>query len=47
MDYLDMYLIHWPYGDFLGTWKALEELYKEGKIKAIGVCNLRSRNWKN
>ncbi|MEG0928467.1 aldo/keto reductase [Chryseobacterium sp.] len=39
MDYLDMYLIHWPYGDFLGTWKALEELYKEGKIKAIGVCN--------
>ncbi|WP_300690252.1 aldo/keto reductase [Chryseobacterium sp.] len=39
MDYLDMYLIHWPYGDFLGTWKALEELYKEGKIRAIGVCN--------
>lgn len=39
MDYLDMYLIHWPYGDFLGTWKALEDLYNEGKIKAIGVCN--------
>jgi len=39
MDYLDMYLIHWPYGDFLGTWKALEELYNDGKIKAIGVCN--------
>ncbi|KMQ58403.1 glyoxal reductase [Chryseobacterium angstadtii] len=39
MDYLDMYLVHWPYGDFLGTWKALEELYNEGKIKAIGVCN--------
>lgn len=39
MDYLDLYLIHWPYGDFLGTWKALEELYHEGKIKAIGVCN--------
>ncbi|MGH1520419.1 aldo/keto reductase [Chryseobacterium sp. JK1] len=39
MDYLDMYLIHWPYGDFIGTWKALEDLYKEGKIKAIGVCN--------
>ncbi|RXM50220.1 MULTISPECIES: aldo/keto reductase [unclassified Chryseobacterium] len=39
MDYLDMYLIHWPYGDFIGTWKALEELYQEGKIKAIGVCN--------
>ncbi|SHF34047.1 aldo/keto reductase [Chryseobacterium sp. OV279] len=39
MDYLDLYLIHWPYGDFIGTWKALEELYSEGKIKAIGVCN--------
>ncbi|REC46817.1 aldo/keto reductase [Chryseobacterium pennipullorum] len=39
MEYLDMYLIHWPYGDFTGTWKALEELYQEGKIKAIGVCN--------
>ncbi|AZA82566.1 aldo/keto reductase [Chryseobacterium lactis] len=39
MDYLDMYLVHWPYGDFLGTWKALEELNQEGKIKAIGVCN--------
>lgn len=39
MDYLDLYLIHWPYGDFIGTWKALEELYQEGKIKAIGVCN--------
>ncbi len=39
MDYLDMYLIHWPYGDFLGAWKALEELYQQGKIKAIGVCN--------
>lgn len=39
MDYLDMYLLHWPFGDFLGAWKALEELYHEGKIKAIGVCN--------
>jgi len=39
LDYLDMYLIHWPYGDFLGAWTALEELYSEGKIKAIGVCN--------
>lgn len=39
LDYLDMYLIHWPFGDFLGAWKALEELYNEGKIKAIGVCN--------
>lgn len=39
LDYLDMYLIHWPFGDFSGAWKALEELYKENKIKAIGVCN--------
>lgn len=39
LDYLDMYLLHWPFGDFLGAWKALEELYAEGKIKAIGVCN--------
>lgn len=39
LDYLDMYLIHWPFGDFQGAWKALEDLYNEGKIKAIGVCN--------
>jgi len=39
LDYLDMYLIHWPYSDFNGAWKAMEELYQEGKIKAIGVCN--------
>ncbi len=39
LDYLDMYLIHWPYADFTGAWKAMEELYREGKIKAIGVCN--------
>lgn len=39
LDYLDMYLIHWPYADFTGAWKAMEELYQAGKIKAIGVCN--------
>lgn len=39
LDYLDMYLIHQPYGDVYGAWKAMEELYKEGKIKAIGVAN--------
>lgn len=39
MDYLDLYLIHRPRGDVHGSWKAMEELYKEGKIKAIGVSN--------
>lgn len=38
-DYLDLYLIHMPYGDYYGSWRAMEELYEEGKIKAIGVCN--------
>ena len=38
-DYLDLYLIHMPYGDYHGSWRAMEELYREGKIKAIGVCN--------
>lgn len=38
-EYLDLYLIHMPYGDYYGSWRAMEELYKEGKIKAIGVCN--------
>lgn len=39
LDYIDLYLIHQPMGDYYGAWKAMEELYKEGKIKAIGVCN--------
>ncbi|TCO05376.1 aldo/keto reductase [Natronoflexus pectinivorans] len=39
LDYLDLYLIHRPRGDVKGSWKAMEELYKEGKIKAIGVSN--------
>jgi len=38
-DYLDLYLIHRPRGDVQGSWKAMEELYKEGRIKAIGVSN--------
>lgn len=37
--YLDVYLIHQPYGDYYGSWRAMEELYLQGKIKAIGVCN--------
>jgi 2,5-diketo-D-gluconate reductase A len=39
LDYLDLYLIHQPFGDIYGSWRALEELYREGKIKAIGVSN--------
>ena len=39
LDYLDLYLIHMPFGDYYGSWRAMEELYEEGKIRAIGVCN--------
>jgi 2,5-diketo-D-gluconate reductase A len=39
LDYLDLYLIHQPYGDVYGEWRAMEELYAEGKIKAIGISN--------
>ena len=39
LTYLDLYLIHMPFGDYYGSWRALEELYQEGKVRAIGVCN--------
>lgn len=39
LEYLDLYLIHQPMGDYIGAYRALEELYKEGVIRAIGVCN--------
>jgi len=42
VDYVDMYLIHRPHGDVPGSWKAMEELYKEGRIRAIGVSNFDS-----
>ena len=38
-DYLDLYLIHMPFGDYYGAWRAMEELYEQGKIRAVGVCN--------
>lgn len=41
LDYLDLYLIHQPYGDVYGAWRAMEELYAEGKIRAIGVSNFQ------
>ena len=39
LDYVDLYLIHQPYGDVYGEWRAMEELYQKGKIRAIGVSN--------
>lgn len=39
LDYLDLYLIHMPFGDYYGSWRALEDLYEAGKVRAIGVCN--------
>lgn len=39
LDYLDLYLIHQPMGDYVGAYRAMEEAYKEGTLKAIGVCN--------
>ncbi|GAB4094051.1 aldo/keto reductase [Flaviaesturariibacter terrae] len=39
LDYLDLYLIHQPYGDVYGAWRAMEELCKEGKVRAIGISN--------
>ncbi|WP_169089053.1 aldo/keto reductase [Paenibacillus sp. PL91] len=41
LDYLDLYLIHQPYGDVFGSWRAMEELYREGKVRAIGVSNFQ------
>ncbi|KYZ75144.1 2,5-diketo-D-gluconic acid reductase [Anaerosporomusa subterranea] len=41
LDYLDLYLIHQPFGDVYGSWRAMEELYREGKMRAIGVSNFQ------
>lgn len=42
LDYLDLFLIHQPYGDVYGAWRAMEELYRAGRIRAIGVSNFHS-----
>ncbi|URT71378.1 aldo/keto reductase [Cytobacillus firmus] len=48
LEYLDLYLIHWPVeGKYTETWRALEDLYKEGKIKAIGVSNFQISHLEN
>ena len=39
LDYLDLYLIHMPFGDYYGAWRAMEELYAQGRVRAIGVRN--------
>ena len=39
LEYLDLYLIHQPFGDYYGAWRAMEEMYRDGIIRAIGVCN--------
>jgi 2,5-diketo-D-gluconate reductase A len=41
LDYIDLYLIHQPFGDVYGEWRAMEELYQQGKIRAIGVANFQ------
>jgi len=41
LDYLDLYLIHQPYGDVHGSWRSMEDLYQEGKVRAIGVSNFQ------
>ncbi len=39
LEYLDLYLIHQPFNDYYGAWRAMQELYREGRVRAIGVCN--------
>src|SRR3954465_15434394 len=39
LEYLDLYLIHQPYGDVYGAWRAMEELHRAGRIRAIGISN--------
>lgn len=44
-DYTDLYLLHQPYGDYLGSWRALEEAVEEGRIKSIGISNVTINLW--
>ena len=41
LDYLDLYLIHQPFGDVHGSWRAMEDAYRAGKLRAIGVSNFQ------
>jgi 2,5-diketo-D-gluconate reductase A len=42
LDVLDLYLIHQPYGDYYSSWRAMQDLHREGRARAIGVCNFHS-----
>lgn len=45
LEYLDLWLLHWPYPDYyIKNWKQLEDIYQSGKVKAIGICNCRERH---
>ena len=46
MDYVDLYLLHQPYGDVAGAWKALEEAKAAGEVRSIGVSNMTPKIWK-
>ena len=46
LDYIDLYLIHQPYGDVAGAWKAMEEAKEEGRLRSIGVSNMSRAIWK-
>ena len=42
LEYVDMYMIHMPFADYYGAWRAMEEFYREGRIRVLGVCNFSS-----
>lgn len=46
LEYVDMYLLHWPINDVKGSWKVLEKYYEQGLIKNIGVSNFRPKHLK-